>query len=244
MSVLHKDQFLDVILEEAKRIYGTTYFKSGKDEMLIIATENGCRSWKVPEDLRSPEKYKTVSQGEVTVCVIDENSIACVSLFSADNGRHHIDVMEMENEEWYVLRSIRVKLGWKYVYDVCVTNNPDGPLLVMCSWKDESVAAVGLNDGKIKWTNDTKKAGMKLDIGSVCADDSNRLFVANHDLHTIYELSPEDGSIISILQLSPLIRWPKCIRFHHGNLLVAHVDDEVYKATKEKKSKISLYTVG
>ncbi len=212
--------------------------------MLIIATSDGCRSWKVPEDLGKPEKFKSVSSDKVNVCVVGDTPIACVSVFPSDTGRHHIDVMEMENEEWHSTRTIRVKLPLRYVYDVCVTNSIEGPLLVMCSWQQESVTAVGLHDGKVKWTNNTEKAGMKIQTASVCADDSDRLFVAIYDRHSIYELSPEDGSIISRLELNPPVMGPVCIRFHQGKLYVAHMDADVYKATNEKKWNIGLYTIG
>ncbi len=43
----------------------------------------------------------------------------------------------------------RVELGWNAVYDVCSVNTEDGPLLVMCSWKDDSVVGVGIEGGTI-----------------------------------------------------------------------------------------------
>ncbi len=46
----------------------------------------------------------------------------------------------------------RVELGWNAVYDVCSVKTEDGPMLVMCSWKDDSVVGVGLHGGKkISW---------------------------------------------------------------------------------------------
>ncbi len=244
-SILHEGKYKDIIPEHALfHNIGTTYLKDSTEEILIIAGQDGCRSWKVAEYLAKPGKHKTLSLAEVNICAFDNAFLACVSTKPLlDTGRHNIDVLEMENEKWCSTRTIRFKLDWGFVYDMCIINSSHGPLLVMCSWQNEIVSAVGLHDGKMKWTTNTEKAGIKLDAISVCADGSGRLFVALRDRYSIYGLSPEDGSIISRLELSPPILLPKCIRIHQGMLCVAHVDKEMINATKEKRWKVSMYIV-
>ncbi len=172
------------------------------------------------------------------LCPVDEKSVACTHALPID-GCHEIDVLDIRPGKWFPFRTVRAELGWEFVYDMCHTISSDGPQLVLCSWNDESVAGVGLHDGKIRWRITSKEAGVKLWAYSVCADQLGRVFVACPWQHCIYIVSSEDGALLGCLNLDPPVIYPRCVRIHRDKLWVAHMEEKTYRTTGQWKWQIS-----
>ncbi len=66
------------------------------------------------------------------------------------DGVTEIHEAEVSSEELYVARTCRVKLGWRSVRDMCHTTCSNGPLVILCSLSDGSIAGIALHDGKVR----------------------------------------------------------------------------------------------
>ncbi len=183
-----------------------------------------------------------VSNRALCFCSVDMKSIACTHVLPI-YGCHEIDVLDIRPGKWFPIKTIRAELGRGAVHDMCRTISSDGPQLVLCSWMDESVAGVGLQDGKIRWRITSKLAGVKLQAHSVCADQMGRVFVACSNQHSIYIVSSEDGAMIGCLNLDPPVFLPTCVCIHQDKLWVAHMEDKAWRTTGQEKWQISQYDV-
>ena len=243
---LHKKERV-IIPEGENRIWNVAFINIDNSEHLIISQgdkllvfDTSLLNSRVVYEKHIPGSH--VFNRALCFCSVDEKSVACTHVLPTD-GCHEIDVLDIRPGKWFPIRTIRAELGWRVVHDMCHTISSDGPQLVLCSFHDESLAGVGLHDGKIRWRITEKEAGVKLQAHSVCADQLGRVFVACPWQNSIYIVSAEDGAMIGHLNLDPPVFFPLCVRIHSDKLWVAHLEDKTFRTTGQWKWQISQYDV-
>ncbi len=162
-----------------------------------------------------------------TIVCIDEDSVAFVS-DQQSVGEVEIHIIEVTPDKWFVTETLRPELGWEAVYDMHhATTKTNTSLLVLCSWKDESVAAVDLPDGKVLWIKKGVDYNMRLPASSVCVDELGKVYVACGRQQKVLILSVEDGSLLFQLSIEPSIGYIACIRFQEDQLYLSHKDAKI-----------------
>ncbi len=210
-------------------------------------------------------------KGSAVLCPAGEGRLICASIYPINAEYHEIQELHITKETGsFSMRSLlprsmwpkswltvtKVKLGWEEVHDIChmtsggsdttmsASHMTGNDIIIMCSWKANSVAAVRLCDGEIQWRIDSRSAGINLeDALSVCADKAGHVFIACRQQHAIYQVAGDTGAVLGQLELQPSVMFPTCVRFHDNKLSIAHVDSGKYKTLKQVKGKISHFVL-
>lgn len=210
-------------------------------------------------------------KGSAVLCPAGEGRLICASIYPINAEYHEIQELNIIKETGsFSMRSLlprsmwpkswltvtKVKLGWEEVHDIChmtsggsdttmsASHMTGNDIIIMCSWKANSVAAVRLCDGEIQWRIDSRSAGINLeDALSVCADKAGHVFIACRQQHAIYQVAGDTGAVLGQLELQPSVMFPTCVRFHDNKLSIAHVDSGKYKTLKQVKGKISHFVL-
>ncbi len=169
-----------------------------------------------------------VWEATLCFCLVTKDSLACVHRLPR-RGYHMIEILDTWSDKWFPIETIQVKLGWASVSDMCYTSYSDNPHFIMCSYKNERVASVGLKDGEVRWHISGKDVGVELKAHSICADHNGMVFVSCGNDHSIYMLSAEDGTLISHINSEPPICFPNCVRIHQNKLWVSHVELQAWR---------------
>ena len=182
--------------------------------------------------------YKMDFKGrkDMTLCVIDENTVAYAELSS--EGMHRIHILNTDTDQW-TLGNVILDKESKLVRDICYVNTSDGTsCLVLCRYDDKSVEAVQFIGGRTKWKIGKGEMGKKFDPYSICPDQTdNAIYVSDFGKHMLHILSVDDGSVVTSVSL---VQWrivpPTCVRAHDNDVYITHRDD------KKQKLQISKFT--
>ncbi len=217
------DQFVTIIPEGANRIYGIASLTILGEDYIIF-----CRDTKIMLlDMKyGTEKTLLKLKRHTTIYPTSSNSILYVQPHGSKGKGlelRELTVSLRENQDTY---KALIPLEWETVRDMC----QNFEMLVLCSHKDNSVAAVQSGDWQIRWKV------MIEDPRSVCFDTRGRLYIACCHQNAVKQLSPLDGSVMIHLPLVPAVIRPMSLCYHNDRLYVAHIN-----AKNEEQWNISQY---
>ena len=244
LSMLHPSHPTSpVILSSGtERLYLNPVFikMSGREYLAVsCSTHASIHLWDIKN--RTPRVvYQEGSDGckDMVLCVKDYGTVIYAESKHTD-GMHRVYLLSTSTEQWSLRATLRLQTGLKYIFDMCYVQMADGnPCLVLCDPSGQSVVAVELLGGNIRWRLGFKQMGEEFRPCSVCIDDDDNIYVSDVRQHKVYMLSSEDGSVISTV-LNARQHWvvyPLCIQIQDDHLYVAHV-----KNLKERKWVISKF---
>ena len=118
-----------VVLSEDKSFFFAIFLSiSGKEYLAATSnTDNSIHLWDL-ETNTSKVVYKMDFKGrkDMTLCVIDENTVAYAEWSS--EGMHRIHILNTDTEQW-TLGNVILDKGSKFVRDICYVNTSDGYFL-------------------------------------------------------------------------------------------------------------------
>ena len=222
LSIFYPDtEKSPVVLSKDKSFFFAIFLSiSGKEYLAATSnTDNSIHLWDL-ETNTSKVVYKMDFNGkkDMTLCVVDENTVAYAEWSS--KGMHRIHILNTNTEQW-TLGNIILDKGSKFVRDICYINTSDGTsCLVLCRYDDKSVQAVQFIGGRTKWKIGKGEMGKKFDPYSICPDQTDTaIYVSDFGKHMLHILSVEDGSVVASVSL---VQWgikpPTCVRAHDNGV--------------------------
>ncbi len=228
LHVVENGEVRTVIPETKDVIHGLTFLQIAGREQLLVNHEPHIQL--MSPDLNRVERKLLKLKHNTTLCRSGGNTALYVQLTGVE-GEWEVRELEVMSDKCLDTQKAKLSLGWEYMYDMCTA----GDLLVLCSYNDNSVAGVSLNDWQVKWKMSVEGPF------SVCAGTSGSVFVACPDSNTIHQLSLQDGSALTQLPLVPGVEYPTCVSNHNNILFVAHYDAELWDARGQRDWQISQY---
>ena len=229
LHVLRQGTIKTLIPETESIIHGMTFLQVGGKEQLMV-----CREPQIilldPDGEVGMERELFQVEHFTPLCTTEENKALHVQL-SQNQGEWEVTALKVTSLIYYEKYTKLLKLGWDSLSDMCIV----GDRLVICSYKDESVMGVCMDEWEIKWIVPLKCAW------NVCPSMDGSVLVACPNLHSIQKLSTVDGAVITQLHLVPNVVFPTCLFTIDDTLYVAHEDVEVWVSKKQRDWKISQY---
>ncbi len=219
-ATMIEDKWARTIIQEGtSSILSLTFLDcNGKEH---LAFEKDGSVYLMDDSLEKIKCKLTKVRSAAIMCAFEENTVICMSTYPTKTGCYELlearilsDNSRPRSKRWSLpigLRSadiykVQVKLPWEEIHDMChmttkshMTPESDDitdDIIIVCSWKNNGVAAIRKQDGQIKWMVTSPEQGAPgkglsdlSDAFSVCTDNHGNVFVACRQQHAIYKLS-------------------------------------------------------
>ncbi len=224
-ATIIEDKWARTIIQEGtSSILSLTFLEcNGKEH---LAFEKDGSVYLMDDSLEKIKCKLTKVRSAAIMCPFGENTLVCMSTYPTKTGYYDLlearilsDNTRPRSKRWSLplgLRSadiykVQVKLPWEEIHDMChmtskshmtpESNDIIDDIIIVCSWKNNGVAAIRKQDGQIKWMVPGPEKGATdkgvsgngqsdlSDAFSVCSDNHGNVFVACRQQHAIYKLS-------------------------------------------------------
>ena len=222
-----------LILSDENSHYDSVLFvKISRREYLAAVCDGSIHLWDIAKK-SSCVVYSLKDKRKMSLCAIDERTVACGRALPSGDGISRIHILHTELKKWKLSGTLMVRTK-SQINDICHVKTADGTpcLLVSCEMLIQSVQMVG---GKIRWQVDHRKMGHNFYPCSICVDGTT-IYVTDSLQQNLHLFSPEDGSVITSISLLPFgVSFPSCVRLQDEYLYIGHIMSQyaISKLTKQ-----------
>ncbi len=100
--LLQNDVTKTIIPEENSIIRSISFFNVGDHENLIVSKGDEIIMYTSLDENGRSKTHRPISLGRVCVCVVDNKTIACVSIWPNAVGDHEIHLVQITENNWQV----------------------------------------------------------------------------------------------------------------------------------------------
>ena len=244
LSVMYSDTDKPpVILSDRKKHSSATFVKIGGKEYLATArSDDGCL-YLSDIELKTSKKVfhlrmsKSQPDKDMNIFKIDDDTIGYGEVYPSPDGSRRVFFLKTGKRQWNI--SLTLKLfAPKYIWDTCFKYLNGSPCLLLCIPGGNRIMAVEMIGGKTRWEVGKQEMGERFYPTSICTDEDNTVYVTDYWENKIHQLSVEDGSVITSIDLHHFgIACPFTVRVLGQHLYVEHYRNpgDKYAISKFKK---------
>ena len=218
------------VLTSAKGYWSMIALKINGIEYLAASDRNinGIRLWNLQQNM-SRVVYKMqpfqFPVKEMNLCVIAEGMVGYGEVDPSGDGLQQIYVLNTTGPDEWVLGSVVLVHGTRYIIDMSYMKTRDGTLCqLLCCPRDGSVKAIELVGGKVKWQIGKEHLGKDFCPWSICTDGVNKAYVVDLRQQKLHVFS-DDGLVLTSFSLHHYVIWfPSCVRLLNECIYVGHLD--------------------
>ena len=228
-ATIIEDKWARTIIQEGTNsILSLTFLQSDGKEHLAFEKDGSV--YLMNESMEQIKCKLTKVKSAAIMCTFGENTLLCLSTYPTKSGIYELLEVKIISEtsrarsrkRWSLplglksadIYKMQVKLPWVEIHDMCYmtskTDDVTDDVIIVCSWKNSSVAAINKLDGQVRWMvpateQEAPAKGQMVpglqkeppgegqadltDAFSVCTDDRGSVFVACRQQHAVYRLS-------------------------------------------------------
>ena len=232
------------VLSEDKIYRSASFVKiSNREYLAASCSEDSCLYlWdtesKMSKKVFDPNLWQDRRFKCMNMFKIDESTIGYGETSTSLGGSRRVFILKTGIDDWTLTETLPFCTP-KNIWDICYKKMADGrSCLVLCVPYDYRIMAVEMTSGKTRWEVGEQQMGKEFNPWSICTDDNDTIYVADHNQNMIHKLSTEDGSVITCIDVRQYgIVNPFTVRVQNEYLYVEYYENpgDKNKVTRFKK---------
>ena len=229
------------VLSKEKIYRSATFVKiSNKEYLAASCSEDGCLylwdpEFKMSKRVYNPNLFRDNWFKCMNIFKISENTIGYGEASASTDAIRRIFILQTGIGDWTLTETLEFRTPTN-IWDICHRKMSDGKsCLFLCIPYDYKIMAVEMAGSKTRWEVGKQQMGDRFNPWSICTDDnddSDTVYLADHNQNLIHLFRAEDGSVIRSIDLRHYgITNPFTVRVHDQYVYV-----EYYKNPGDKNT--------